>query len=384
MIFVYILFVISLVLNLLFIKYDLLPYLIPTIKNRVNRSKNKKRNAEELEQLILNASMSMLKSKKSIMSWNTGGSYSKITRIISSMSIKRSDKDFRNYNYPRGYLLSGLSEYLIATDDNDKLLLFKDFFDKYYINNNGEPLFILDKVDQSPFGVASMNLFKVFHEDKYLLFAKKIYSFIFNNYSNNKLVIYRISSKNELVDTIGMIVPFLVMYYQLTGEHDALKIAEDQIRFFIEYGTDHRSFIPSHGVNLKNKVKVGSSNWGRGIGWYFIGLKEVYYFNGNFKNEYDGLCRTVNSLQNEEGLWGQFPGSKDDFDASTSTMFFYCLSKKYLKREEILAKFDKYISNDGFILKTSGDTAGLNYYSRFSGKSELSQGVLLMILSRYK
>lgn len=384
MIYLLIILVISFMLNLFFIKYDVLPYLTPSIRKRVKKSKNKKRNADELEQLILNASISILKSKKSIMSWNTGGSYSKIIGTVSSILNKRSNKDFRNYNYPRGYLLSGLSEYLISTDDNDNLLILKNYFDKYYINDIGDPLFTLDKVDQSPFGIASINLYTTFKEDKYLFFAKIIYNFIFNNYSKNKLVTYRNNSKNELNDTIGMIVPFLVRYYQLTNEHEALKIADNQLRFFTKYGIDKHSFIPSHGINLINKIKVGSSNWGRGIGWYFIGIKDIYSLNGDFENEYIGLSKTIENLQNDEGLWGQFPGSKDDFDASTSTMFLYCLSKEFISREEVLAKLDEYISKSGFILRTSGDTAGLNFYSSFSGKSELSQGVLLMILSRYK
>lgn len=384
MIFVIFLIVILLVLNLLFIKYDILPYLIPTIRKRIVRSRKKVRDAEELEDLVLKASMSIIKKKKSVMSWNTGGSYAKITRSVSFFLRKKSNIDFRNYNYPRGYLLTGLSEYLISTDDNDKLLILKDIFDKFYVTDKGSPRFNLDKVDQSPFGIASINLYKVFNEEKYMQFAKFIYSFILKNYSENNLVIYRKNSNNELNDTIGMILPFLVKYYQLTNENKALKISYDQMSFFIQNGIDNRTFIPSHGVNLKTKVKVGSSNWGRGIGWYFIGLKELYDFNGSFKNEYEGLSRTIESLQNEEGLWGQFPGSKDFFDASTSTMFFYCLPNEYINREDILLRLDKYISKNGFIMLTSGDTDGLNFYSKFSGKSELSQGVLLMILSRYK
>jgi rhamnogalacturonyl hydrolase YesR len=384
MIFVYILLVISLILNLFFIKYDLLPYLIPTIRKRINRSRKKIRDADELEQLILSASLSAIKNKKSIMPWNIGGSHRMLVKVIVSIKSKKSNKEFKNYNYPRGYLLSGLSEYLIAIEDNEKLLSLKKTFDKFYITDKGEPLFNLDKVDQSPFGVASMNLYKVFNEEKYLLFAKRIYSFIFNNYSENNLVIYRENSKNELNDTIGMIVPFLVKYYQLTRVNDALNIAINQMQFYIKNGTDHHTFMPSHGVNLKTKIKVGSSNWGRGIGWYFIGLKEIYDLNGSFKNEYEGLSRTIKSLQNEEGLWGQFPGSMDVFDASSSTMFFYCLGNECNKREDILNKLNKYISNDGFIMQTSGDTEGLNFYSKLSGKSELSQGILLMILSQYK
>jgi rhamnogalacturonyl hydrolase YesR len=377
----YIILIFSLGINLLFIFYDILPYIIPSLKRRLFISKKKKRNIIELENLILKASMSFIKDKKSKMPWRTGGLYNiLITRILR----KSGNKEFRDYNYPRGYILYGLSEYLIRSNDTKGLIKIKNIFDKLYIKDNGEFAFDFNKVDQTTFGLTALNLYKISNEKKYKVFADNIYTYLHSKYNKDKLVLYRNNAKCELNDTIGMIVPFLVRYYQSYNNSEALSIAKNQMIQFIENGVDNKSFIPSHGYNLQSKIKTGSSNWGRGIGWYFIGLKELYELDGSFKNEYEGLCSSLQKVKNEEGLWGQFPGSNDKFDASTSTLFMYCFPYDKFSKEKILNKLDKYISNKGYILETSGDTEGLNFYSKFTGKSEFTQGILQLILSRYK
>ena len=68
-------------------------------------------------------------------------------------------------------------------------------------------------------------------------------------------------------------------------------------------------------------------------------------------------------------------------------MFLYSFS--YLRennysRKFILNLFSKYISDDGSLMNTSGDTYWLNKYSESFGYSELSQGMLLLLLSRSK
>lgn len=50
-------------------------------------------------------------------------------------------------------------------------------------------------------------------------------------------------------------------------------------------------------------------------------------------------------------------------------------------RKETLNSMKNYIAVDGAILQTSGDTYSFNNYSKSFGNSELSQGMLLLILS---
>ena len=160
-------------------------------------------------------------------------------------------------------------------------------------------------------------------------------------------------------------------------------MARKNIEFYLEFGLSN-SGLPSHGVNKDTLTPVGSSNWGRGIGWFALGLSSFHAYTGEFAQEYGALVAILNNLKNNDGLWGQFPGSKDDFDASTSLLFIYAqlISQPCLyNSDEFIEKFTPHINSEGEILKTSGDTYSANYYSKTFGRSELSQGLFLSILS---
>ena len=90
-------------------------------------------------------------------------------------------------------------------------------------------------------------------------------------------------------------------------------------------------------------------------------------------------------MRNKDNLFCQFPGSSDEYDSSTSTMLLYCFSfmqHSRLTKNEVLSLFVHFIDKDGSLLRSSGDTLWLNKYSNSFGKSELSQGMLLLLLSR--
>lgn len=380
MILVCILLALSVLLNLLFLIFDVMPYLTPVFKRRFKRQTLEEVDTADIEKRIVDASIAAIKRKKSIMMWSSNNLY----LTLQSIRRGRMSREFKNYNYPRAYLMYGVSEYLIKTKDGARLSELKHYFDKHYIFDTGQPRFHVNKVDQAVFGIVAIHLFSVYKEDKYKVFANTFFDFIHANYVKNKLVLYRENTINELNDTIGMIVPFLVKYYQFAGNPLALEIARNQLAFFIEHGTDRETYLPSHGIHTITRIKVGSSNWGRGIGWYFIGLKDFHEVSGEFEEQYLGLCNTVRRLKNNEGLWDQFPGSDDTFDASSTALIIYSLPLEECNPDKLLKQLNKYISKEGFILQTSGDTERPNSYSSAFGKSELSQGMLVLILSKYK
>ncbi|MDD2286559.1 MAG: glycoside hydrolase family 88 protein [Paludibacter sp.] len=377
---VYILLLLSVLLNLLFFIFDVMPYLAPVLERRFKKQTLKEVDMIEIEKRIVDASIAAIKRKKSIMTWSADNLYLR----LQSIHRVRMGREFKNYNYPRAYLMYGISAYLIKAGDEARLNELKHYFDKHYIFDTGQPRFHVNKVDQAIFGIVAIHLFTVYKENKYRVFANSLFDFIHANYSKNKIVLYRENTMNELNDTIGMIVPFLVKYYQFAGNPLALEIARNQLAFFIEHGTDRETYLPSHGIHTITRIKVGSSNWGRGIGWYFIGLKDFHEVSGEFEEQYLGLCNTVRRLKNNEGLWDQFPGSDDTFDASSTALIIYSLPLEECNPDKLLKQLNKYISKEGFILQTSGDTERPNSYSSAFGKSELSQGVLLLIFANRK
>lgn len=109
-------------------------------------------------------------------------------------------------------------------------------------------------------------------------------------------------------------------------------------------------------------------------------------FTYNIYNSFLDFLKDNNKIVKiSNNLYSQFPGSSEDFDASTSTMFLYSFNLSLhnkIGKQEVLNLFSPYINKKGMLTNTSGDTYGPNRYSKSFGYSELSQGMLLLLLSK--
>lgn len=383
---------ISLLANVITLSLDVIPRIYPVVKSRYFKEKTIKKIDSSVERIVFDAALKMAKSSKVTMVWDEPKGVT--NSLLNSKSIA-STNEFRKYNYPRAYLYYGLSNFLLRDKKNQKRESFKHLFDESLIDERGNPRFDINRVDQVPFGMAALNLYKMYGKKKYLTFSHELYQYTVNSIDDVEgIVLYRREQPTVLNDVLGMVVPFLVEYAKITGSEEPLEIAKRQLEYYINYGVDKETYLPAHAINRKHLVKVGSANWGRGIGWYYIALSSFYKETGLFEEEYKGLTQTLLSLKNSDGLWSQFPGSSEPFDASSTTLFLYAMmlnpplhtlttythkpSKGY---SETLQNLTNYISQEGVILHTSGDTYATNRYSSAFGKSELSQGMLLLIFS---
>lgn len=371
-----IIFLLSIALNIAVISLDTVPFLWPKLKTKFFPVETIKLGGD-IEDKVVTRSIEMLDGK-SVSVWSDPGGF---TKTIYDIIKSPHPSGFKTYNYPKAFLYYGLSNYLVAKKDKAKLTMIKKSFDKI-LDAQGRPVFKLDKVDQIPYGLTAVNLYKIFGDKKYLNFCTIMYSETQKLKNSEGIILYRENQPIQLSDVIGMIVPFLVEYGETFNNKNAINDARNQVQYYIKYGVDKETYLPTHGINIRAKIKVGPTNWGRGIGWYFIGLSHFYNATGEFKEEFDGLSETLVKVQTDDKLWSQFPGSSDYyFDASSSLMFLYSMNKKD-KNHHILNKLSKYISKDGSVLQTSGDTYGINDYSKSFGKSEMSQGFLLLLLSK--
>lgn len=373
----------SVLFNIVTLSLDTYPFIYPIIKEKFFPEKTLTVIDENTCNLILNRSIEMAESPKVEMVWNEPMG---VTSSLIAMRSTRLSNEFQTYNFPRAFLIYGISEYLIKKQNDDKLNHLKIIFDKF-LDKNGVPSFTINRIDQVPFGLTAINLYKEFGEKKYLKFADRLYEYIVRSIEEEGVVSYREGQSIIYEDMLGMVVPFLLEYHWEKEDESSLKIAKDQMSYYINYGVDKETYLPTHAINRKEKIKIGPTNWGRGVGWYYIALANFYKQTGEFKEEYEGLQNTLLSLRNSNNLWSQFPGGMDKFDASASTMIAYSIllyDNSFYKKEELLGYLKPYISIDGEILQTSGDTYGLNNYSHTFGKSELSQGMLLLALSQFE
>lgn len=374
----YILFI-SLLGNILVLWLDVLPFLRIRTRRRLDKYFNRNKTSPSLlEEKIVKRSLDLADLNKTTSFWMHDKPF--IHKLIDLIRGKYT-KEYRKYNYTKAYLYYGLTEYLKS--DKSRLEIIKIKFDRI-ISQNGQPNFSFDKVDQVPFGLASLNLFEIYEDHKYLSFAHFIFKFLIDCRTEDGIILYRDNANNQLNDVIGMILPFLVRYYSITNDSEALKIGRRQLEFYIKYGTDKETGIPAHGINIRTKIKTGSINWGRGIGWYLLGLSYFNEYNNEFNDQVDIIYNSLSPLKTIENLYTQFPGNSMLIDSSTSTMFIYSFirsKKESYTKGQIIEYFRKYIDNTGSIIQTSGDTLALNKYSETFGESELTQGMLLLLLS---
>src|SRR5690606_27297124 len=145
------------------------------------------------------------------------------------------------------------------------------------IDNKGNPLFQLNKVDQVPFGLTALKLYHITKKDKYLNFSKHVMDYLKTQINLDGIIFYRSNSKYYYYDTLGMIIPFLLEYSKTFNDETYINLARKQIKFFIKHNGIHPyTYMPHHGIVLESEIPIGSSNWGRGIGWYYIALAHYY------------------------------------------------------------------------------------------------------------
>ena len=76
-------------------------------------------------------------------------------------------------------------------------------------------------------------------------------------------VAYR--NKERLVDTLGMVCPFLAEYGCCRKKPEAVELAVRQITDYLKFGIDARSGLLFHGYNPADSNRpVGVVGWGRG------------------------------------------------------------------------------------------------------------------------
>lgn len=135
-------------------------------------------------------------------------------------------------------------------------------------------------------------------------------------------------------DDLYMSVPFLVRYYEFTGDRKYIDDAANQF-----FGFKERLFMPeekimSHVFDFKYGTKTNVP-WGRGNGWVVFSMTELLEKlpeNHPKKNDLieflNTLCEGYLALQDEEGMWHQVINDWESYpETSCTSMFIYAFSR---------------------------------------------------------
>lgn len=340
------------------------------------------------EAKVLIAALKMVKSRKVFMAFNDDLSlYVMLAKLKAFIKGDKAYFKYTFYNFPRAWLLLGILEYACATEDEASIEVVKEQCSDY-IDAEGNLRFTFDKLDQVLFGLLFLKMYSHFGDARFKRGAENIYETISRFKSSEGTYLYREGLQVLFVDTLGMLVPFLFEYAKVLDAPEKATEAVRQIRFYSELlVAKDAKHLPVHAFDLEAGIHLGSSNWSRGVAWYFIGLAyALQYGIEDYREEFNLLAARLFSLR--KGMfWPQFLAHTDDnsIDSSSTTMLYYALALGGFDIFDALEGAMKYaVSTDGFVEYSSGDTFYINKYSRVKGKSELTQGILLLLLAHRK
>lgn len=227
-----------------------------------------------------------------------------------------------------------------------------------------------------------------------------IYNKILEIKGNNNTIPYRATNTEiRFVDTIGLVCPFLVKYGLTYNIPDAVRLAEKQI---IEYSSfiNSETKTPPHAYNLTYNVPLGVYDWGRGVGWYILGIVECYTnlpdgcFKQFLKDQIIKLSHNLLKYQLDSGGFAASIFDKSLFAESSSSVLCGILFSKcyeitkesiyYTATNNIIAQLRKNTQRDGAIDLCQGDTHGIGNYSTKFGYMPFVQGLALLLIRRHK
>jgi unsaturated rhamnogalacturonyl hydrolase len=197
------------------------------------------------------------------------------------------------------------------------------------------------------------------------------------------------------VDTIGFICPFLVSYGVLFGNSDAVALGCRQISEFNEKAMFADDFIPCHTYNVRTGMPAGLFGWGRGLGWYAIGLIDTWKAMPDSDPQRIELTKSVVSFskmalrfQNQKGGWNWLitdEHTNADSSATATLAWFLCIASEIPEikgdcltaKEKALRYLMKVTQRSGAIDLSQGDTKGIGIHSQEFGLLPFTQGFAL-------
>lgn len=272
-----------------------------------------------------------------------------------------------------GYLFHYAYLYAKKKHDTRLIELIKKKFEKFELS---------ERNDQVAYGNVAIDLFLETNDLKYKKIASQIFARLDSVATESGIVLYRDGSREQHVDGIGLICPFLFYYADVFNETRAGQLAIQTIGDYARWGCDPITGIPCQTYDLERHIKKNHANWGRGISWYLIGLEK-------YRQSDSVVISRISSLENtlldvKSNLYTQYFAEKGDPDLSATIPILYYLynkKKRHFTKSEINRLLSPYIDRKGIIRYCSPSISyphvGVNVWTT----NIFCQGLLLYFLS---
>lgn len=216
----------------------------------------------------------------------------------------------------------------------------------------------------------------------------EIYQLILDRYQeSDQTICYRMSLPEiRFVDTIGFICPFLMCYSKKYNCEKARVIAENQIMQYYKTAYMEHSGLIAHAYDNEIEVPLGIYGWGRGMGWWMLGIMDSYLEipSEQLKNLIKETADKLMKLENSNGGFSSNLALKNNTESSVTAIaaYFYqkcyeITSKKQYQEvsERCIKVLMKNTRRNGEIDFSQGDTKGIGIYSLTYDIMPFTQGI---------
>ncbi|MBO1512367.1 glycoside hydrolase family 88 protein [Metabacillus bambusae] len=322
------------------------------------------------------------------------------TRLVVIDMLKGNYSNNTIQHWQEAALILGISEYLKDKTDKEIEKAITNYLNKKF-HKNGKWKVIPKHIDGAILAYAIMKL-DFINTDQYKSAFDEIWDLIINHIGEDGTVEYRKFMKSyRYVDTIGFICPFLVSYGLKFKKEECIQLAIKQIKEFETFGMLNKYFIPCHVYKIDNKIPLGLFGWGRGLGWYAIGLidswnelREDCKYKKELEISVKRFAIAAMDFQQENGSWNWSVTrneSRSD-SSSTATLGWFMLNAAKIQdiseaclssSKSAIDYLMKVTRRNGAVDFSQGDTKDIGVYSALFDILPFTQGFSIRCINYY-
>ncbi len=322
------------------------------------------------------------------------------TRFVALDMLKGNYSKNAIQHWQEASLILGLVECLKNKEDEEVIRSIEKYLDEKF-DQDGQWKQKPENIDVSILAYAVMKIESI-DINKFKNAFDFTWKMIKEHVGKDGTVGYRKSMCNyRYVDTIGFICPFLVSYGIKYKKNECIELAIKQITEFEQYGMLGKQYVPSHAYKLENKIPLGLYGWGRGLGWFAIGLidtwnelPETNKYKPILEESVKKFAKVAMSFQQENGSWNWTVTREETRpdSSTTATLGWFILNAAKIEgiSKECLYSVDKAINylmkvtrRNGEVDFSQGDTKDIGVYSMLFNILPFTQGFCIRIINLY-
>ncbi|WP_282937461.1 glycoside hydrolase family 88 protein [Paenibacillus sp. RC67] len=295
-------------------------------------------------------------------------------------------------------LVMGLAEYVKQNNDSEVKQEITKFLSSK-LDNQGQ---WIDKPKQVDGAILAYSIMKLefIDTDRYKAAFDYVWEMIQDHKGQDGTVAYRkFMQSYRYVDTIGFICPFLVSYGVRYEKEECIELAVKQIKAYEENGMLEHHFIPSHAYQIDNKLPLGLYGWGRGLGWFSIGLidawnelPEGHPYKADLEASIKKFAIAAKSFQQPSGNWSWTVtrGECRPDSSTTATLGWFMLQASKIEEisqmcmdsaDQAVRYLMQATRRNGAVDFSQGDTKDIGVYSMLFNVLPFTQGFCIRLMN---